>query len=168
VIVIVSAFATVQAVVETATHGAFDFLVKPFAPEQLLHVAARASRQHRLIRERDLYLSELHSEQNLSRQLINSMSDGLVVLNVQRKPVLINPRAESILGVSYHKDVHLEDLKLDNTALALIDRVYRGDTDDGTSCIACFGPRGLSFELHVTPYTRGTEPVGLILFVRDQ
>jgi two-component system OmpR family response regulator len=44
VVVIVSALATVEAAVEVTQRGAFDFLVKPFAPEELcarLRVIAR-------------------------------------------------------------------------------------------------------------------------------
>ena len=42
VVVIVSALATVEAAVEVTRHGAFDFLVKPFVPADLLAVVERA------------------------------------------------------------------------------------------------------------------------------
>src|SRR5208337_1277903 len=58
VVVIVSALATVEAAVEVTRHGAFDFLVKPFAPADLLQVVERAVRQRRLIGDRRTYLSE--------------------------------------------------------------------------------------------------------------
>ena len=167
VIVIVSAFASIQAAVEVAKHGAFDFLVKPFAPEDLLQVMARASQQRRLIRERDLFLSELNSEQNLSRQLINSMSEGVVVLNINRKPVLMNPWAESLLGVSYREDMELQDLGLDHAALALIDGMYCADPQCGTIHHVCCEHGGQRFDLHAAPYMRGPDLAGLILFLRD-
>ncbi|MCX7030794.1 MAG: response regulator, partial [Spirochaetes bacterium] len=52
VVVIVSALATVEAAVEVVRHGAFDFLVKPFVPADLLAVVERAGRQRRLMAER--------------------------------------------------------------------------------------------------------------------
>ena len=59
--------------------GAFDFLVKPFTPKDLLEVTGRALKQHELIREREKYLYELNSERNLSRQLINAMQEGVII-----------------------------------------------------------------------------------------
>ena len=43
VVVIVSALATVEAAVGTTRNGAFDFLVKPFNPDDLLRVVERAA-----------------------------------------------------------------------------------------------------------------------------
>ena len=96
VVVIVSALATVEAAVEVTQHGAFDFLAKPFVPKDLLRVVERALQQHSLLADRQQYLTELNSERNLSRQLINSMHEGVIVLNRNRLPVLMNPTAEKL------------------------------------------------------------------------
>lgn len=105
VVVIVSTLATLEAAVEVTRHGAFDFLVKPFTPNDLLQVTERAVRQCKLIHEREKYLSELNSERNLSRQLINAMQEGVVVLNIRGKPVLMNPKAEIFLGKKFSVDL---------------------------------------------------------------
>jgi hypothetical protein len=110
VVVIVSALATVEAAVEVTQHGAFDFLVKPFTPDDLVQVANRAAQQCRLIREREKYLSELASERNLSHQMIASMHEGVIVLNIRKEPVLMNPRAEHFLGVHFRDGITLADL----------------------------------------------------------
>ncbi len=110
VVVIVSALATVEAAVEVTQHGAFDFLVKPFTPEDLVQVVNRAAQQWRLIRERERYLSELASERNMSHQMIASMHEGVVVLNIRREPVLMNPRAEHFLGTHFRDGITLADL----------------------------------------------------------
>ena len=59
--------------------------------------------QWRLIREREKYLSELAGERNLSHQMISSMHEGVVVLNIRREPVLMNPRAEHFLGTHFRE-----------------------------------------------------------------
>ncbi|HUI70464.1 MAG TPA: response regulator, partial [Spirochaetia bacterium] len=110
VVVIVSALATVEAAVEVTQHGAFDFLVKPFTPDDLVQVANRAAQQWRLIRERERYLSELASERNMSHQMIASMHEGVVVLNIRKEPVLMNPRAEHFLGTHFRDGITLPDL----------------------------------------------------------
>ncbi len=123
VVVIVSALATVEAAVEVTQHGAFDFLVKPFTPEDLVQVVNRAAQQWRLIRERERYLSELASERNLSHAMIASMHEGVVVLNIRREPVLMNPRAEHFLGTHFRDGITLADLFPDLEIQAAIDSV---------------------------------------------
>jgi signal transduction histidine kinase len=110
IVVIVSALATVDAAVEVTRHGAFDFLVKPFTPGDLTMVVERAMRQRTLIREREKYLSELSSERTLSRRMINSMGEGVVVFNIRREAVLMNPRAEEFLGARYREGITLAEL----------------------------------------------------------
>ena len=58
VAVIVSALATVEAAVEVTRRGAFDFLVKPFTPSDLMEVMDRAVKQRKLIIEREAYRSD--------------------------------------------------------------------------------------------------------------
>ena len=167
VVVIVSALATVEAAVEVTRHGAFDFLVKPFGPDELLEVVERAGRQCRLFRERETYLSALNSERNLSRQLINSMREGLVVLNINRKPVLMNPRAESMLGVSYREDLALEALGLDADVAAAVDGLFASGPAAGRFRRLALELRGRRLELNAAPYIRGGETAGLILLLQD-
>ena len=164
---IVSALATVEAAVQVTRHGAFDFLVKPFAPADLIEVVERAARQRRLLRERETYLSALNSERTLSRQLINSMREGLVVLNINRKPVLMNPRAELLLGASYREDLALEALGLGGEAAAAIDELFAEGPAAGRFRRLRLEARGRVLQLHLAPYIRGDELSGLILLVQD-
>jgi len=110
VVVIVSALATVEAAVEVTRRGAFEFLVKPFTSADLLHAFKRAVSQRRLIQDRDTYLSELNGERSYSHQLINSMQEGVIVLNIQSTPVLMNPRAEYFMGKKYSSELTVGDL----------------------------------------------------------
>lgn len=50
-VVVITAFATPRLAVEAIQGGAFDYLAKPFAPEELLHVVGRCAERHRLVRE---------------------------------------------------------------------------------------------------------------------
>ncbi len=167
VVVIVSALATVEAAVQVTRHGAFDFLVKPFAPDDLVEVVERAARQCRLLRERETYLSALNSERTLSRQLINSMREGVVVLNINRKPVLMNPRAELLLGCGYRQDLTLEALGLGEEAAAAVDELFAEGPAAGRFRRLRLEARGRVLQLHAAPYIRGDELSGLILLVQD-
>ncbi len=164
VVVIVSALATVEAAVETTRKGAFDFLVKPFNPADLLQVVERAERQCRLIREHEKYLVELDGERSLSRSLINSMREGVIVLNVRCDVVLLNPRAEFYLGVRYRAGLSCLDLGFDTGFAEIVRAVLAGDT----------GERLIEQELgehhlriRITPYVRSADIGGVIVLLHD-
>jgi two-component system phosphate regulon sensor histidine kinase PhoR len=167
VIVIVSALATVEAAMEVTRQGAFDFLVKPFLPKDLKRVVQRAVSQRRLILEREKYLTELASERNLSRQLITSMHEGVVVLNINREPVLMNPKAESFLSVRYHPQLTLQELALSEEILRNIDEILKPESsqDDAKIRWEQMGERML--EIRVNPYLRDGENAGVIVILDD-
>ncbi|MBN1834616.1 MAG: response regulator, partial [Spirochaetales bacterium] len=167
VVVIVSALATVEAAVEVTRHGAFDFLVKPFTPQDLMEVVERAARQRNLIRERETYLTELNSERTLSRQLINSMHEGVIVLNIARKPVLMNPKAELFLSVRYAVEPSVEQLGLGERILKAVDEMLA--LKPGTEAVRVFREMigGRMLEIIITPYFLGEQNAGTIVLLED-
>jgi DNA-binding NtrC family response regulator len=50
-VVVITAYATPRLAVEAIRAGAFDYLAKPFAPEELLNLVARCAERHQLVRE---------------------------------------------------------------------------------------------------------------------
>ena len=167
VVVIVSALATVEAAMEVARHGAFDFLAKPFTPQALLAVVGRALDEHRHIRERQSTLTELNSERNLSRQIITALQEGLVVLNVQLKPVLINPRAEFLLGVRYREDLGFEDLPLDAQIQSSVRQVLACPPDRIECRLVRLQAGELMLRFRITPYIWDGSVAGVVILLRD-
>src|SRR5690606_33337084 len=49
--IVITAYATPRLAVEAIRAGAFDYLSKPFAPEELLLIVTRCAERHRLMRE---------------------------------------------------------------------------------------------------------------------
>ncbi len=103
--VVVSALATVAAVVKTTKMGTFDFVVKPFVPDELMVVVNRAIEKwratletQRLRTEREAHLLQLTAEKSRLKTIVQSMGDGLLVVNIDRNVVLDNAAARSILG----------------------------------------------------------------------
>ena len=167
VVVIVSALATVEAAVEVTQHGAFDFLVKPFTPDDLLQVVNRAVQQCRLIREREKYLSELAGERNLSHQMISSMHEGVVVFNIRREPVLMNPRAENFLGRRFRDGATLPDLFPDLDAAAAIEAVIDSASLRPECRIVQLSVRETRLQVSISPLLRDTEAGGAIVILSD-
>ena len=50
-ILMITAYATPKLAVEAIKAGAFDYLAKPFAPEELLHAVERCSERHNLLHQ---------------------------------------------------------------------------------------------------------------------
>ncbi|MCS6862190.1 MAG: ATP-binding protein [Abditibacteriales bacterium] len=100
VFVVITAYATLEAAIEATKRGAYDFLTKPFAPDELVRLVNRALERVRLIRERNRLeaerrrrLLELATEQSRLRTVIDCMADGVLVCNAEQELVLHNPAA---------------------------------------------------------------------------
>ncbi len=72
-VVFITAYATVELAVEAMRQGAFDFLPKPFQPEQVRAVAGRACERAALVRENDL-LRELVLWMRVQDDLVGASS----------------------------------------------------------------------------------------------
>lgn len=106
VCVVITGFATLETAVEATKRGAYDYLSKPFAPDELLAVVAKALEKRRLSLEakrlrdeRDKRLLEIGTQQSRLRTVINCMLDGVLVMNWERKLVLHNPAALRLLSL---------------------------------------------------------------------
>jgi two-component system phosphate regulon sensor histidine kinase PhoR len=167
VVIITSARASVEAAVEVTRQGAFDFLVKPFSPENLLCVVERAAQEAKLIREREKYLSELAGERNLSHQMINSMHEGVVVFNIRREPVLMNPRAEHFLGTHFREGMSLPDLFADLDAAAAIEAVIESAPDHPECRLVQLNAGERRLQGSISPLLRDGGAGGVIVILSD-
>jgi two-component system, OmpR family, phosphate regulon sensor histidine kinase PhoR len=167
VVVIMSARASVEAAVEVTRQGAFDFLVRPSTPENLICVVERAGQQSRMIREREKYLSELAGERNLSHQMITSMHEGVVVLNIRREPVLMNPRAEHFLGTHFRDGMSLPDLFPDLDTAAAIEAVIDSAAERPECRLVQLNGGERRLQGSISPLLRDGEPGGAIVILSD-
>jgi signal transduction histidine kinase len=166
VVVIVSALATVEAAVQVTRAGAFDFLVKPFTPADLNQVTDRAVQQSKLIRDREEYLSQLNSERNLSRQLINAMHEGLVVLNIRGEAVLMNPRAEFYLHTRFRPSIPARELFLDNKLVESIEATVL-PSDEIRTRIFQYWQNDVMLQVRVDPLIRDERVNGALMIIQD-
>jgi two-component system phosphate regulon sensor histidine kinase PhoR len=105
-VIVITGYATVETAIEAMKQGAYDFIPKPFEPDQLRIVVNRALEKLRLTREalkleqeRTRTLSDLDTEKSRIRTIIESLPNGLVVTNATGQVVLMNPAFRQLLDL---------------------------------------------------------------------
>ncbi len=84
VIIVISGYATLEHSIEAMKKGAFDFIPKPFTPEQLRLLVTKALEYTRA-------LKDIANEKSRMRVLINHLSDGVMATDYKKEIVLANP-----------------------------------------------------------------------------
>jgi two-component system phosphate regulon sensor histidine kinase PhoR len=107
VMIVITGFATIETAVEAMKHGAYDYMAKPFTPDQVVAVVNRGLEKRRLsmqakllMEERDKKLLEVANEESKLHTIVNSMADGILVINQERQVVLWNPSAIKMLNLN--------------------------------------------------------------------
>ena len=105
-VIVITGYATVETAIEAMKRGAYDFVPKPFEPDQLRIVVNRALEKLRLTREAEQWeaerkrtLSDLDAEKSRIRTIMESLPDGVVVTNARGQVVLMNPAFRQLLDL---------------------------------------------------------------------
>ena len=106
-VIVITGYATVESAVEAMKKGAYDFIPKPFTPDQLRLVVGRAlerrafQRETEFLRtERERSLRDISTEKSKIKTIIHAMGDGVLVCDQDGSIVLTNPAASRMLQVS--------------------------------------------------------------------
>lgn len=93
VVIVITGYATLDHAVEAMKKGAFDFISKPFSPQDLRLVISKAIDYLRT-------LEDITSEKSRMRTLVNHLSDGVLATDREKNVALINPAFLRMIG--YH------------------------------------------------------------------
>jgi len=97
-VIVITGYATIETAIEAMKRGAYDFIPKPFKPDQLRIVVDRAVEKKRLTdeaerldRERRRTLKDLDMEKSRTRTIIQALPDGVMVSTPDAHVALMNP-----------------------------------------------------------------------------
>ncbi len=134
-VIVITGFATVETAIEAMKRGAYDFIPKPFDPEQLRIVVNRAEEKIRLEREkasldaeRRRTLADLGTEKSRLRTIVESLPDGMLVTNADARVVLVNPAFCHLVGLSFENGIGkpVEDCIPDKELCRLVREISTG------------------------------------------
>ncbi len=98
VAIVITGYASYETAVETVKLGAYDYIPKPFTPDELRNVVRRGLERRflrlsnrRLREERERFLLDLTEERSRLLTILRAMSDGVIVANRRGELVLSNP-----------------------------------------------------------------------------
>lgn len=104
-VIIITGHGTIATAIKAMKQGAYDFISKPFEPDQLLIIINRAWEKIRLTQEaekleleRRRTLSDLDAEKSRIRTIIEHLPNGVIVTNTKGQVVLMNPAFRKLLG----------------------------------------------------------------------
>lgn len=90
-VLVISGYATVEHATEAMKRGAFDFIPKPFSPDQLRLLVTKAIEYTRA-------LQDIAGEKSRMRVLINRLTDGVMATDRDKRIVLANPAFQRMVG----------------------------------------------------------------------
>lgn len=169
VIIVISGYATVEYSIEAMKKGAFDFLPKPFTPEQLRLLVTKAIEYTRA-------LQDIANEKSRMRVLINHLRDGVMAVDTQKRLVLANPafldmlgcRKEEVVGLPAHEvcaDPGIESLI--DSALSTPEEEFREYSEELVRESAAGTPEAV-LSAHCVPFRdRAGRNVGAIAVLHD-
>lgn len=176
-VVVITGYATVESAVEAMKAGAYDFIPKPFTPDQLRIVVHRALEKRALQREAELLrrerekgLREIADEKSKIKTIIHSMADGVLVTDHEGQTVLHNPAAVKMLEMRT-SPVFGQPLKdcLDSGCLVdLVGKILQV-SKEGSSAVSqevLMGERALMAHIAAVRSDEG-EVLGVVTVLRD-
>ena len=106
IVIVITGYATIENAVEAMKNGAYDFVSKPFTPDQLRIVVRRAEDKLQLEyeaellrRERERSLKDIAYEKSRTLTIINQMADGVLVTDKNGTIFLHNPAVTRMFGL---------------------------------------------------------------------
>jgi len=127
IVIVITGYATLEHSIEAMKKGAFDFIPKPFSPDQLRAVVDKALRYTSALQDIAESKSRLHV-------MINHLTDGVMTTDARKLIVQVNPAFLHM--IDYHGEEvvgrHVDEIIADKDLLDSIDKALAMSPDTFT------------------------------------
>jgi len=127
VVIVITGYATLEHSIEAMKKGAFDFIPKPFTPDQLRAIVDKAIRYNRA-------LQDIADTQSRLKTLVNGLTDGVLVSDRNRRVVLANHAFLHYIG--YHGEAvtgrSIDELRVGERLREMIEETLQMPADTFT------------------------------------
>ena len=97
-VIVMSGRVEIDAAIGALKRGAYDYLRKPYAPEELLKTIGNAVKQRRLARANRRIAQQLEDSEKMYRFMVDASPDIIYMLNQEGRFTFVNDRACQLLG----------------------------------------------------------------------
>lgn len=119
IVIVITGYGTLEIADEAGRLGAYDFILKPFKPEQLRSVVCRAAEELQKERKKRNLVDEqrrnfrdmLRHQANFLANVIDASVDGIICADMNGNILVFNRGAERILGFSGEDVIGVTDLE---------------------------------------------------------
>jgi PAS domain S-box-containing protein len=141
IMIVITGFATIETAVDAMKRGAYDYIPKPFTPDQLLAFVNRGLEKRRLsmqakqlMEERDQKLLEVANERSKIHTIVNSIADGILVINREHQLVLFNPAAIKMLALNgkFEPGKDINEIILNKDLIHIIEKGFSSESSQYT------------------------------------
>ncbi len=137
---IATAYASYETAIEATKTGAFGYILKPFTPEELLSRLKEGYAKRLLLletekwkSEREERLLEVAFEKTRLNTIVNSISDGVFVVNKKGETVLFNPALTRYINVNQIEIEKNTLEKIHPKIKTLINKILRAENPENKS-----------------------------------
>jgi PAS domain S-box-containing protein len=130
VVIVITGYATVEHSIEAMKKGAFDFIPKPFTPDQLRAVVIKSIKYTRA-------LQDITDTKSRLRVMVNRLMDGVMTTDNEKRIVLANPAFLHMIGY-YGGDVigrRIEEIDQSEPLSRMIDQALDMPPDTFTEIV---------------------------------
>lgn len=171
VVIVITGYATLEHSIEAMKKGAFDFIPKPFTPDQLKAVVTKSLRYTHA-------LQDIATNKSRMRVMVNKLHDGVLITDMDKRVVLANPSFKKMIGArdgtligrkigdAFPNPLLLQaiDSALNSSAAEDIDQ----EINDELTVSSATGEPDKIYSLHCSPYRgRSEQNLGTITLLHD-
>lgn len=127
--IIATAYASYETAIESTKTGAYSYIPKPFTPEDLLRLLEKAYEKRQMLLEaeklrleREERLLEIAFEKSRLNTIINSITEGVIVVNRSLELVLFNPASKLFFDLNKDLISHNISLMFPNEVNGIIEK----------------------------------------------